>query len=73
MVMFLQLLKTLHQIDVAFIHLDNSGENIAMASLICSHGFAITFEYISPGSPQYNGLVKRAFATLYGMVRSVLN
>jgi hypothetical protein len=31
------------------------------------------FEYISVGSPQYNGVVERAFATLYGMVRSMLN
>jgi hypothetical protein len=73
MIVFLQLVKTLHQIDVAFIHLDNSNENIAMKSLIRSHGFGITFEYISVGSPQYNGVVECAFATLYGMVRSMLN
>jgi hypothetical protein len=73
MVMFLQLLKTLHQIDVAFICLENSVENLAMASLIRSHGFAITFEYTSAGSPQNNGVVERAFATLYGIVRSMLN
>jgi hypothetical protein len=53
--------------------LDNLGENIAMASLIRSHGFGITFEYISVGSPQYNGVVERALAILYGMVHSMLN
>jgi hypothetical protein len=42
MVVFLQQLKTLHQIDFAFICLDNSGEYIAMASLIRSHGFFVS-------------------------------
>jgi hypothetical protein len=55
--------------------LDNSGENIAMASLIRSHGFSIVFEfeYISAGSPQYNCVVECAFTTLYGMVSMMLN
>ena len=26
------------------------------------------FEFLAPGTPQQNGVVKRAFATLYGRV-----
>jgi microcystin-dependent protein len=42
-----------------------------MAELIRAEGYNVTF--ISPGAPQYNGVVERMFATLYGMVRSMLN
>jgi hypothetical protein len=33
----------------------------------------IHFEYMGPGTPQYNGRVERKFATLYGRVRAMLN
>ena len=33
----------------------------------------ITFEYTSAGTPQQNGVAERAFATLYGQVRAMLN
>jgi hypothetical protein len=73
MVVFLQLLNTLQLIDVAFIGLDNSIENIAMESLIHSHGLSIMFEYVGVGMPQYNGVIECAFSTLDGMVCSMLN
>ena len=31
------------------------------------------FEFSAPGTPQQNVVVKRAFATLYGRVRAMLN
>ena len=31
------------------------------------------FEFSTPGTPQQNGVVKRAFATLYGRVQAMLN
>ena len=31
------------------------------------------FEFSAPGTPQQNGIVKRAFATLYGRVQAMLN
>ena len=31
------------------------------------------FEFSAPGTPQQNGVVKRAFATLYGRVQAMLN
>jgi hypothetical protein len=55
------------------LRLDNSGENIAMADAIKAEGYNVTFEFISLGSPHYNGVVERMFATLFGMVRSMLN
>jgi hypothetical protein len=33
----------------------------------------IQFEYLSPGTPQFNGIVEQKFATLYNKVRAMLN
>ena len=33
----------------------------------------ISFEFTAPNTPQQNGKVERAFATLYGRVRSMMN
>jgi hypothetical protein len=44
-----------------------------MTEAIKAEGYNVTFEFISPGSPQYNGVVERLFATLFFMVRSMLN
>jgi transposase InsO family protein len=35
--------------------------------------FNINFEFTAPGTPQQNGIVERAFATLFGKTRSMLN
>jgi hypothetical protein len=73
MLIFFRLLEVTYNIRVEKIHLDNSGENIDMADAIRAEGYNVTFEFISPGSPQYNGVVECMFATLFGMVRSMLN
>jgi hypothetical protein len=73
MVLFLKLMTVAYNIHVEKICLDNSGENVDMAELICAEGYNVTFEFISPGAPQYNGVVERMFSTLYGMVHSMLN
>jgi hypothetical protein len=44
-----------------------------MSEAIKAEGYNVTFEFIIPGSQQYNGVVERMFATLFGMVRSMLN
>jgi hypothetical protein len=49
-------------------HLDSSGENIDTADAIKAECYNVTFEFVSFGSPQYNGVVERMFATLFGMV-----
>jgi molybdenum cofactor biosynthesis enzyme MoaA len=71
--LFLKVMTVAYNIRVEKIRLDNSGENVDMAELIHAEGYNATFEFISPGDPQYNGLVERMFATIYGMLRSMLN
>jgi hypothetical protein len=68
MVLFAKLMTVAYNISVEKIRLDNSGENVDMAVLIHAEGYNVTFEFISLGAPQYNGVVERMFATLYGMV-----
>jgi hypothetical protein len=67
------MLEVTYNTCVGKLRLDNSGENIAMAEAIKVEGYNVSFEFICPGSPQYNGVVECMFATLFGMVRSVLN
>jgi hypothetical protein len=40
---------------------------------VCAEGYNVMFVFMSPGSPQYNSVVERMFATLYGMLCSTLN
>ena len=71
-------LKTVHEKDkvmVQTIRCDNAGENNKVEEM-CKNttGLAhIKFEYTPHDTPQFNGVVERAFATLYGRVRSLNN
>ena len=58
---------------VKYIRCDNAGENESIEKLCEQEGLNVTFEYTPRDSPQYNGRVERKFATLWGMVRSMLN
>ena len=55
------------------IRCDNAGENHKLQEMLKENNYGATFEYTAPGTPQQNGVVERAFATLYGKVRSMLN
>jgi hypothetical protein len=68
MLIFFKILEVTYNIQVEKLRLDNSGENIKMSEAIEAEGYNVTFEFISPGSPQYNGVVERMFTTLFGMV-----
>ena len=68
-----ELIKHLKEYKVKFIRCDNAGENLKLEEACKKEGFGIKFEYTAPGTPQQNGKVERAFATLYGRVRSMLN
>jgi transposase InsO family protein len=48
--------------------LDNAGENVATQKAFEEHGFGIKIEYTAQKTPQQNGMVERAFATLYGRI-----
>jgi hypothetical protein len=71
-------LKVLHELAnkgiwVQTIRCDNSGENNKFAQLCQNFGLPVRFKFTAPGTPQQNGRVERKFATLTGMVRSMLN
>jgi transposase InsO family protein len=48
-------------------NLDNSGENTPFQKFVqYKSEFNVKFEFTAPGTPQQNGKVERAFATLFG-------
>ena len=70
---FIHLLQS-NNIKVKVFRCDNATENEKFKEKIIELGMDARFEYFSaPGTPQQNGVVKRAFATLYGRVRAMLN
>jgi hypothetical protein len=50
---------------VKFIRCDNLGENQALKQEMKKKGFNLQFEFTAPGTPQENGKVEIAFATLW--------
>lgn len=60
---------------VRFIRLDNAGENKSFQERAKKnkHTCEIQFEFTAPGTPQQNGVVERAFPTLMGRVRAMMN
>ena len=71
-------LKTIHEevkVIVQTIRCDNAGENkILEENCKATTGLAhIKFQYTPRDTPQFNGVVERAFATLYGRVRAMNN
>ena len=73
MIPFLKDLKTKHGKKVKYIHCDNVDENKVVNEKSKNDRLGIKFEYMAPGTPQQNGMVERAFVTLYGQVRSMMN
>jgi hypothetical protein len=51
---------------------DNAGENLTTEKLFEKNGLSIKVEYTARETPQQNGTVERAFATLYGRVRAMM-
>ena len=66
-------IKQLEIQTVSFLRCDNAGENKSLQKELTNSKPKITFEFTSPRTPQQNGVVERAFATLKGRVRSMLN
>ena len=72
---FLNLMINKYDIHVKKIRCDNAGENKKVMEM-CEKEKGlekIEFEFTSRDSPQYNGTVERAFATLYGKIRACNN
>ena len=69
----LKQIKNENNIAFKSIRCDNAGENKKLQELLDEKEYGAKFEYTAPGTPQQNGVVERAFATLYGKVRAMLN
>ena len=65
--------KDKHKIQVKFIQCDNVGENKKLEEKCDAEGLGNIFEYTAKGTPQQNVYVKRAFPTLMGRARAMMN
>ena len=54
-------------------HCDGGGENKVLPDKLVMENQSINFEFTPCDTPQFNGVVERAFATLYGGIRAMLN
>ena len=57
---------------VKYIRCDNAGENRSLQPALEGEGMNVTFEFTARETPQQNGKVERAFATLYGRMRAMM-
>ena len=55
------------------IRCDNAGENKVLERESDKNELGIIFEYTAPGSPQQNGVEERAFVTVMGRARAMIN
>jgi hypothetical protein len=58
---------------IKVIRCDNAGENMVLATTCKREKLGINFKLTAPRTPQHNGVVKRAFATLFRRVRAMMN
>ena len=63
-------LKARHKIQVKIIRCDNAGEKKVLERESDKNELGISFEYTAPGTPQQNGVVKRAFVMVMGRAKS---
>ena len=68
---FIKKLKEMGQ-PVRYIRCDNGGENLTLKRQLDNEGSNIKFEFTARHTPQQNGKVERAFATLYGRMRAMM-
>ena len=73
---FIPLLKELRDTygrHLQRIRCDNAGENQAFEKECIEKELGIVFKYTAPGTPQQSGVVERAFATMLGKTRAIMN
>ena len=73
MIDWIKALKARHRIQVKIIRCDNAGENNVLERESDKNELGIIFEYTAPGTPQQNGVVERAFVTVMGRARAMMN
>ena len=64
-------MKARHKIQGKIIICDNAGENQVLERESDNNELGIIFEYTTPGTPQLNGVVERAFVMVMG--RAMMN
>ena len=62
-----------NNIKVKKFRCDNAGENEKFKEKLIELGKYIKVEFLALGTPQQNGIVEGAFATMYGRVRAMMN
>jgi len=72
-ILFLKELRDTYGRRVDHIRCNNAGENRALVSACIDKELGIVFEYTAPRRPQQNGVVERAFATMLGKTRAIMN
>ena len=70
---WIKALKARHEIQVKTIRCDNDGESKVLGRVSDKTELGIIFEYTVPGTPQQNGVVERAFVTVMGLARAMMN
>ena len=70
---WIKVLKARHKNQVKIIRCDNAGENKVLERESDKSELGIIFEYTAPGTPQQNGVVERAFVTVMGKARAMMN
>ena len=70
---WIKALKARHKIPVKIIRCDNAGENKVLERESDKKELGIIFAYTAPGTPQENGVVERAFVTVMGRARAMMN
>jgi len=70
---FLKELRDTYGRHVHQIRCDNAGDNRELEIACIDKELGIVFEYIAPGTPQQNCIVERAFATMLGKTRAIMN
>ena len=66
-------LNARHKIQVKIMRCDNTGENKDLERVSDKNELRNIFEYTAPGTPQQNGVVERAFVTVMGRARAMIN
>jgi len=70
---FLKELRDMYGRCVHHIRCDNAGENRVLEIACIDKEYGIVFEYTVPGTPEQNGIVERAFVTMLGKTRTIMN
>ena len=70
---WIKALKSRHKFLVKIVRCDNAGENKVLVRESDNNELGIIFEYTVPGRLQQNGVIERAFVTVMGRARAMMN